>query len=156
MIVLKLFPAFMLFLLLAGPSLLAPSQVYAGLPIWCCPCGTECSWLNLGSWFCRCRGTDPSCPYCQKNDPTMFQAKSFNHDGVSDTESVAESVSSAVINSDLTASTISQMRGGKCASNKFSLRLLASAVDSFKFEPASFGEASIRDQILTFHTPAEK
>ena len=73
MIVFKLFPAFMLFLLLAGHSLITPSQVYAGLPIWCCPCGTECSWLNLGSWFCRCRGTDPSCPYCQKNAPTMFR-----------------------------------------------------------------------------------
>lgn len=156
MIVLKLFPAFMLFLLVAGHSLLAPSPVSAGLPIWCCPCGTECSVLNLGSWFCACRGTRPDCPYCQKNDPPMFQTQSFTENEMSEMESVRTSGSHSATKSDLTASMMSQMRGGKCASNRFSLRLLASAVDGFKFEPASFNENSIRDQTMAFHTAAEK
>lgn len=156
MIVLRLVRVFVIFSLWAGPFFFMPSQVYAGLPIWCCPCGTECSWLNLGSWFCECRGRSPGCPYCQKNDPTMFKAKSFTENDMSDMESVPESLSSTVTNSDLAASMVGQMRGGKCASNKFSLRLLASAVDGLKIERATISENSIRDQILVFHTPTEK
>ena len=145
MIVLKLFPAFVLFLLLAGHSLIMPSQVYAGLPIWCCPCGTECSWLNLGSWFCACRGTDPGCPYCQNND-------SLSDSGISDIRRVPGSPSSTVATPDWIASIMSQMRGGKCAVRKFSQRILASATDSLKFESISFDETSIRDRTLVLHT----
>jgi hypothetical protein len=86
----------------------------------------------------------------------MFQAKSFTENDMLDMESVPESVSSTVTNSDLAASMIGQVRGGKCASNKFSLRLLASAVDGLKIERVTISENSIRDQILVFHTETEK
>ena len=139
MIVLKLFPAFMLFLLLAGHSLLAPGPVSAGLPIWCCPCGTECSVLNLGSWFCACRGTRPDCPYCQKNDAPMVQAKSIDENGIPDVASVLASV--PAVPTDVTASVTGQMRGGQCAANRFSRHMLASAGSGLRFQAASFEKA---------------
>ena len=154
MIVLRLVPALILHLILAGPLLIMPTQLYAG--VWCCPCGTECSVLNLGSWFCTCPGISKNCPYCEKSDSTTFQAKPLTGNGMSDIGSVPGSVSSTVMKSDLKASMVGQMRGGKCAANKFSLRLLANAADGLIFEPASFNENSIRDQTLAFHTTPEK
>jgi hypothetical protein len=156
MIVLRLVRVFVIFVFSAGPFFFMPSQLYAGLPIYCCECGTECSWLNLGSWFCRCRGTDPSCPYCQKNDPSMFQAKSFSENGMSDIESSPESVSPTVTESDLMSSVTGQMRGGQCSAKKFSQHILASAGGGLRFEAASFNDYGIYEKTLAFNTTLEK
>ena len=150
MIVFKLFPAFMLFLLLAGNSLIMPGQAYAK---WCCPCGTECSWLNIGSWFCECRGKSPECPYCQNKDAAL-QAKSLDENGIPDIGSVLASVPAAP--ADLTASVTERMRGGQCATNKYTQHLLASAGELLRFQLAFIQEQSAREQSLAFNTTFEK
>jgi hypothetical protein len=122
------------FLLLTSQFMLLPGKAYSE----CCRCGTQCSVLNIRSWFCTCPGKSPECPYCQANS------------------GVRKSLAISVTELQFTEKFIASRNGGQCLSSNFGLELHANARDRFKFEPIALDENAFRDQNLLFHLMAKE
>lgn len=117
-----------LFLLLAGQFMLLPGKAYAE----CCRCGTQCSVLNIRSWFCTCPGKSAECPYCQANS------------------GVRQPLTISVNDLQFIGTWLPPMSERQCASSNFVVELHANAWDRFKSEPIGLEDNSVRDQNQAF------